>query len=276
MQAMLLWVVVPTPVMAHVQLRRWKYMMSDSTLLWGASLLLIIVTQSSYLILGALHAQEAVGLYFFAYNLSTQTMQLLVANVAHALFPALSQLQHNPARQHNAFIRASKSLAMLALPACLLQAALAGPLVRVFFDQDKEASIPVFQVLSVGMAFVVLSGPVVSLLKAQGRFATYFWWQFWCALGSLALVTASEHALQKTLSVFLPPLIGSMAALAPGLFLLRTLPHTLFYDVVAIAIVSAIAFALYSMIMRYLSADSYRETMSHVLRLLSRFTVRQA
>jgi O-antigen/teichoic acid export membrane protein len=308
LQLIAVWLTVPTPVKPELHLRRWKYMLSDSALLWGASLLVMIVTQGSYIILGALHAPEVVGLYFFAYNLSTQTMQLLVGNVSNALFPALSLLQGDPHRQHNAFLRASKSLAILAVPACLMQAALAGPVIRVFFDPKWEPAIPVLQVLSVGMAFVVLSGPVVGLLKAQARFATYFWWQVWCAIGSITLVSIggwyggalavsvavtihyavfgplavfvaihdAERALRKTAGVFLAPCLGAAVALLPVVVFLTLMPRSFLYDVLAMAIALVMVLGVYPIIIRIVTPDSYSETMKHMLALLDRMRGRQA
>jgi O-antigen/teichoic acid export membrane protein len=66
-------------------------------------------------------------------------------------------------------------VAAVGIPFCVLQAALAGPIVHVFFTprsqpQKWDAAIPVLGVLSFGMAFHLVGVLIANLLQAQGRF----------------------------------------------------------------------------------------------------------
>lgn len=156
----------------QLQVRRWRYLVPDSAKLFVANLFMTLTAQGDYIILGVFHDKTIVGLYFFAYNLSIQTLSLFTQNFSRVLFPALSTLQDDPERQTRAFLRASRLLALMGVPACLLQAALADPGIRALFQEKWYDSIAVLQILSVGMAFRVISSSSASLIQAQGRFTT--------------------------------------------------------------------------------------------------------
>jgi hypothetical protein len=118
---------------------------------------------------------RAVGLYYFAFGLSTQTGVLLTDNLGRVLLPAFSSLLGQPvSRQRGAFVRSCRLLALLGVPLCLLQAAVAGPLVRLLFGPRWASAIPILQLLSIGMAGHLLTMPSHTLLKAQGRLRTLF------------------------------------------------------------------------------------------------------
>jgi PST family polysaccharide transporter len=89
------------------------------------------------------------------------------------LFSALSRLRLEPQRQMAAFFSGARVLAAVALPVCLVQAALADPGVRTIFKAKWYPAIPLVQVLSAGMALRVLAWPSLSLLLGQGRYRTF-------------------------------------------------------------------------------------------------------
>jgi PST family polysaccharide transporter len=166
-----LWAAARPPVRAKPQLRRWKYLTSDSLTLLTSNFFLMLQWQGDYIVIGRLFATAILGIYFQAYNLSIQTMQLFTGNLTGVLFPALSKLQTDPRRQLRAFLDATRLLALIAVPLCMLQMAGADPAVRLFFQDSKwQDAIPVLQALSIGMAFRVVASPGGSLIQAQGRF----------------------------------------------------------------------------------------------------------
>ncbi len=168
----LLWWAAKPPVTWRPEVRRWKYLVSDSATLFVSNIFLQLQLQGDNIVLGFLYADKAVlGVYFFAFNLSINTMALFTGNLTGVLFPALSKLQGDPKRQIRAFLDATQALALIAVPLCILQAAAADPGIRLLFQDDKWSSaIPVLQALSLGMAFRVVASPGGSLIQAQGRF----------------------------------------------------------------------------------------------------------
>jgi O-antigen/teichoic acid export membrane protein len=186
----ILWNAARPPVRWNPDVRRWKYMMGDSATLFTSNLFLMLQWQGDYIVLKRLYAASILGVYFLAFNLSIQTMQLFTGNLTGVLFPALSKLQGDPKRQIRAFLDATRLLALVAVPLCFLQMGLADPGVRLFFQDNKwQDAIPVLQALSVGMAFRVVASPGGSLIQAQGRFRVILITNIINAVVFLSLVT---------------------------------------------------------------------------------------
>jgi len=169
----LLWSAARPPIRLHLHFRRWKYLMNDSVLLFLANFCNTITWNGDYMILGIMHDAKTVGIYFFAFTLATQTMQVFTQNLIGVLFPALSKMQDNIVHQTRAFLRAAELLALIGVPLCLLQAALAGPAINVLFNSWWQPMIRVLQLLSIGMAVRLVASPGGALIQAQGRFKTY-------------------------------------------------------------------------------------------------------
>ncbi len=165
------WWAASPPIRWDLQVRRWRYLVTDSVKIFVGNIFVRITEYGDYIILGIFHPEEVVGIYFFAFNLSTQTLKLFTRNFKRVIFPALSSVQDEPARQVRAFLQTSRLLAFIGVPLCQLQAALSDPAVHLFFREDWHGVIPVLQILSLGMMFRVV-GFSGSLLNAQGRFGT--------------------------------------------------------------------------------------------------------
>jgi PST family polysaccharide transporter len=167
-----LWGIARPRVRPRLRLRRWRYLFRDTRLTFGASVFSTVMSQGDYMALGIFRSKAVVGLYYFAFILSAQAMQLFVGNFAEILFPVLTKLRGEPARQVQAYLESAKLFATLAFPACLLQTALGGPILRILFGEKWVPAIPVFQVLSLAMLSFVVGHPAWAMLQAQGRFRT--------------------------------------------------------------------------------------------------------
>jgi O-antigen/teichoic acid export membrane protein len=163
------WVVAP-PVRPRPQLKRWRYLIGDSMRIVWARIALHVSWQAGYFMLGILHSPEIVGLYYVGVNFSQQTLRHVTSHLTLVLFPALSRLSNERERQVRAYLRACRLLALVTIPLCLLQAAVAKPLVEVFLAPKFHASTPVIQILSIAVAARVVTGPSLSMMQAQGRF----------------------------------------------------------------------------------------------------------
>jgi len=166
-----LWRAAAPRIRLDLHLRRWRYMVGDSAVLFVANFSQYVTNQCDYVVLGLFHADYVVGLYFFAYNLSRRATRLLTTSLRDVLFPALSSIQDEPERQTRAFLRASRLLAIVGVPACLVQAAAAEPLFSAVLPRDRwDDAVPLVQILSIGAVFRTMGMPAFSLLRAQGRF----------------------------------------------------------------------------------------------------------
>lgn len=173
----LVWRIAPVRVRPRLHISRWGVLASLGWRVVATNLIWALTGQWDRFVLGATvrgDPERAVGTYFFAANLSTQTSSLIVMNLAQVLFPAMSRLSHDPERQVAAYLRAARLLAIVGVPLALLQAALAAPVLRILFWEKWTDAVPVLQLLSVATAAYVVSGSVTSLIMGQGRYGANF------------------------------------------------------------------------------------------------------
>lgn len=161
-----------------LQLRRWKYMLADTTYLTAANATYLVTQRADFYVLGALYPKAVVGTYSFAQNLASQTMQLLVTNLQSLLFAALNKLKDEPTRQAQGFLRASRVLLSAGAMLAVMQAAAAEPAIRLVYADKWADAIGIVQLLSVGSILGLMYAPAGSLLQAQGRFKTTMWLTF--------------------------------------------------------------------------------------------------
>lgn len=150
----------------------------------------VSVISVDLLILGAVVSSAVAGHYFFAQNIAVQSNMLIAYAIGMALQPIFAHLSTDPARQFDAFRRAARAMAVLAAPVCLVQAALALPVLHAAFaERWLDAATPLVA-LSVGQAFMFLVGPLTALLRAQGRFPAFLVWQLLYGMMTIAAVLA--------------------------------------------------------------------------------------
>lgn len=156
----------------RLRAKRWKYLLRDTSSRFTMILMGTFSGRSDVMAMSVFLAKHEVGVYVFAFNLSMQTMGVLITSLTNVLLPALSKLEKEPQRQRTAFLRAAQMVCLLGLSTSFLQCVLAEPLIRLVFQPQWLQSVLVLQVLSVGMAMRVSAGPSGALLAAQGRFTT--------------------------------------------------------------------------------------------------------
>jgi O-antigen/teichoic acid export membrane protein len=169
--AILAWKLAGTSIHRNPRFGRWKYLLADSAAMGGTQFMFTLIGQGDYLCLGLAGVSEAsIGVYYFAYRLSTQSFSLIANAVPMVLFPSLSQLVLDPHRQLRATLRASRLLAVVAVPFCLLQILLAEPVIRLLCPPRWLDAVVPLQILTVGMMINAPAWPCTSLMMAQRRF----------------------------------------------------------------------------------------------------------
>jgi PST family polysaccharide transporter len=270
-------------------LRRWKYLIGDGTLVLLARGLGTFVVVGDYLMLGRFHSERVLGIYFFAFNLSMQSMILLALNMEGVVFPALSKIRHDPGAQHRLLMQTVRSVGLLGVPACLLQAALAAPGIWAVFDPKWAPAIPVLQVLSIGMAFRIIGWPAGSMLLAQGRYKTMVATAAGGAVSFMAIVSvasacspernaatvvaiavasyfaieapirlyiASGASINEVYRAFAVPMLLGATAVACGFGAAYLLPEMRLVHWARIGVTVLVAVALYGAALRYLAPGS--------------------
>ena len=126
--------------------------------------------QGDYVVLGLMASQQVVGLYYFGFRFAIQPLTLIVANLTSVLYPALAHYRAEPQRQGQAAFAAVKLLLYCMMPAGIMQAAVADPLIHTVFASRWWPSIPIVQILSVALAIDSAAWLAEALMNARGEF----------------------------------------------------------------------------------------------------------
>jgi PST family polysaccharide transporter len=156
--------------------RVWWYFLRHSGFFVTTNALNTFLSQGDYMLTGLFFPKETLGAYYFAFNLSTQSLQLISVNLTSVLLPSFAKIDSDRPRQMAAYERVGTSIMLVGMPGCLLQAVLAEPFLRIAFGHKWDAAIPLFQILSIGMIFVMPSAPSIVMLNAQGRYRALMIW----------------------------------------------------------------------------------------------------
>ena len=203
------------------------------------------------LVIGVFAPTNDVGLFSMAFTLATAINVVLSVTMGQVLQPIFAQMTDEVERQRAAFIRATATIAAVAMPLCLLQAALAGPAIRLFLPDRWDGAVAMAALLSAGQAFYFAVNPAKSLLKAQGRFTAFVAWQavqlgvvlaamfaagrlggddaavaiaavaglytvIWAPIGVWLGLRGSPGAAARSVMLFLRPLVATAIALGPA------------------------------------------------------------
>ena len=310
--------VMPAPILAAVravtwwrlansktsfrpQRKRWRYVVGNTTAALLTRTITAVIGQGDYIILGLVASQDIVGGYYFGFRLAAQPLWMLAGNFSGVIFPALAQLKLDPKRQGDAALKASTLLSFCVMPLAMLQAAVAAPLVTSLFGQKWASSIPIIQLLSLGLALDAVSWVAGSLLNARGEFvaglrylliqAPVFFVLVWIgalldqAVGVAWAVCAFYaitqpvyvYAVYRRLGIsgrqvaliYLRPTTYAAAAVGLGLAI-SMLPWFVHYPLTRIAIIVSVGAALYAALVRWLAVDVWSELRNRALGALKR------
>jgi teichuronic acid exporter len=170
-RAVLYWNRAKPHLSGKISARSIRVIMARSAPVFGTRLLAAAMNAGDYFVLGLLGSTSAVGYYYFAFRLAAMPVRVLATNIETVLFPGLTQLRHNAAHQTGMALRAACALSHLVTPLCLMQAAIASPLLRLVFGDKWMPSILLIQILSLGLPVEAISAVAHAQLRANGEFA---------------------------------------------------------------------------------------------------------
>jgi O-antigen/teichoic acid export membrane protein len=150
----------------------WGRLLGDALYFFGGNVFNVLLQQGDYLITGFFFKQEVLGAYYFAFRMSSQTAQLINANLATILVPSFARLDQERGRQIAAYERTCSVLLLIGIPICGLQSILGEPLFNLLFGTKWELAAPLFAILSLAMGFAIPMSTALALLIAQGRLRT--------------------------------------------------------------------------------------------------------
>jgi len=118
------------------------------------------------------------GLYAMAFSLSAATNGIVAVSLGMVLQPVFARMAGDTERQAGAFVRACSAIAVLAMPLLALQCLLSRAAFAELLPPRWEGAVVMAQLLCAGYAFYFPVNPAMGLLKAQGKFWSFFFWQF--------------------------------------------------------------------------------------------------
>ena len=247
------------------------------------------------LLLARLSTETETGIFGFSFMLATQVTVLIAYQLGLVLQPIFVKMRDDPPRQAAAYLRVLRVIGTIAVPLSLLQAALAEPMFALLFPGKWDAALPVFAVMSVVQCFYFGVTPGISMLKAQARFGAYFAWQaahVVIALVAYALAASYGGALAvavtdaglwavsvpfatwlatrgsgrsaaEAITVFTAPWVtAAPVALLAWLAWKGLAPYGIAGQVVSLAVVGPIAFAMSMVVIRWTQPATYAELRS--------------
>lgn len=268
----------------------------------AGSLLIFVTNWGDYLILARFVDETALGVYFWAFNMSQQVAQLLGFNIASVVFASASQIRDDAKRQVAAIIRSISVGSFLVTPLAFAQVALAAPLVHVVFPAKWHGGIVLVQIFGLASALLMPGTIGQSSLKAQGRFGAYFanlvvsatvfvagvfvgaslggttgaaigvlGFNVVFLLGNLWLVTLRAAPFLPTVRAVAGwPMLASALAAAPAFVAVQMTQRGAATDLALLALGTATGAAIYLPLARRWMPEPYREAMSIVGKMLGR------
>jgi O-antigen/teichoic acid export membrane protein len=144
----------------NLHMRRLREIAGFSWRAFAAGLLINSVSRNvDNLLVGRFQGAQALAFYGLAYRLLLLPVQLACTTIGAVLFPAFSRLAHDLATLRTELVRATRALAVLALPTMALVAAAAPQLVQLLFGSQWHPAVPIVQVLAMAGAMQAIYQP---------------------------------------------------------------------------------------------------------------------
>jgi O-antigen/teichoic acid export membrane protein len=158
------------PWRSPIRPKEWGSLLSDSKWVVFATSCRGFARNGDYLILGLLLHKSLLGLYFFGYQLTIQITFLIALNLRHVLFPLMTKLAADPARQSRAIVRTIRMLMLVAAPASILIATIIRPVEELVWRLKWEDAVPLMQIFAVVSPVLILTDVVHAALASRGQF----------------------------------------------------------------------------------------------------------
>jgi O-antigen/teichoic acid export membrane protein len=140
----------------------------------GHRLLYYVHRNADNLLIGRFVGASALGVYALAYNTILIPFSRLATPVQQVLFPAFSRLQDQPERIADLWVRTTRLVGSLSIPALCGLVVVAPDLVPVVFGDRWDAAVPLIQVLAWVGLLQSLQTLNTEILTARDRTSTVF------------------------------------------------------------------------------------------------------
>ena len=273
-----------TPWMHPPRFAHWHSIIRDAYWVVTAAVCKGLARNGDYLVLGRMLPKALVGPYFFAYLMTTQITGLIAINLRHVLFPVMTKMADDPARQARVIVRSIRLLILVAAPASMLIVVIIGPVQSLIWGQKWVVAVPLMQIFALVSPMLIFADISQAALSAQGRFrlsalltlAEALWlmasawfavvmagenitgvalWIFGLQIGYTLVVNGLVLGtfgitMRQYLASFLPQWLIALAATGLTLLLGRLLPEAT-PDIVTIGTLATTYITLFSVLARF-------------------------
>jgi O-antigen/teichoic acid export membrane protein len=186
----LLWRVTPWRPSATFSLRSLRKLGRFTANVFGQNLLYQLGRNVDNLLVGRFLGAAPLGLYGLAYNVMLVPFSRLAAPLQQVFFPAFSRMQEDRERMAAAWIRVSRLVGSLSIPALVGLVIVAPDFVAVVLGEKWSGAVPVIQILAwAGMlqSLQTLNGEILMALdRAHVLFRFTVLW-FFATIGAVVL-----------------------------------------------------------------------------------------
>lgn len=213
LRTVLLWIIVPWRPTLGIPRGLVGPMFAYGRSIVAVNVLSVIVHHSDLLIVARVLGVAALGFYQMAAKIPEMTITVLMRAVSHVLFPALSRAHAQGLNAAETYLATLRGVGLVTIPAAVVLAMLAEPLVLILFGATWAPSIPVVQALMVVACLRALGTHAGDLLKASGR------------PGTLVVLATIKAAVLLPALVLVAP--GGMVAVAQTMAVVTAVTMTL-------------------------------------------------
>jgi PST family polysaccharide transporter len=155
--------------------------------LTGFSIFNYFARNADYFLIGRFLGAEALGYYTLAYRIMFYPLLNIASVISRVVFPLLSQMQNDHARFCYAYIRVTRTIALITFPLMMGLWILAEPFVLSVFGTKWQPMIVLLLILSpIGM-IQSIGTTVGDIYQAKGRTDWMLWWGLFA--GSIVLLS---------------------------------------------------------------------------------------
>jgi O-antigen/teichoic acid export membrane protein len=152
---------------------------------FGTRVLFYLNRNADNLLIGKFLGPAALGLYALAYNVMLAPMSRFAAPIVEVLFPAFSRMQDDRRRLGVVWLRVTRLVGAVTIPAMLGIIAVAPEFVSVLFGSRWETAVPVIQTLAWVGLLQSLQSQNSAILQACDRTRVLLWYSFVALTASL-------------------------------------------------------------------------------------------
>jgi len=166
------------PPSLHFRLEDLKGYLSFGVYQMGERTMNYFNSRIDQLLIGYLLGAQALGYYYFAFNLVMQPNMRINPILTRVAFPVFSKVQNDAERLQRGYLLLTKFLSTVNAPLLFGIAVVAPLAIPIIFGNQWIPSIVIVQILSLYTFVRTTGNPVGSLLLAKGRADLGFKWNF--------------------------------------------------------------------------------------------------